>query len=176
MAGRLQPRWRVYLTLAALVVSLGWGCNRSKSLSNATAVTGSVQYQGKSLEGATVTFSAKEGNLASGRIAIGTTDAQGRFRLKSYAGPRESVEGSVPGTYRVTVSKYVPPNGMSEADYQTKVKAEEAAMEKKGIVAPNEKAPARVELLPAKYSDMQKTELSATVAKDGKNDFPFDLK
>lgn len=169
-------RWCMGLVLLGMVPLLGWGCGGSKILPSATAVTGTVQYQGKPLAGATVTFSAKEGNLASGRIAMGTTDAQGRFRLQSYAGPTESVEGSVPGTYRVTVSKYVPPQGMSDADYQAKVKAEEEAMQKKGIVAPNEKAPQRIELLPAKYSDPQKSQLSATVAKDGKNDFSFDLK
>ncbi len=176
MARRRRLHWQTVLVLMGLAGSFVVGCGRASSLPNATAVTGTVQYQGKPLEGATVTFSAKQGNLASGRVAMGTTDAQGRFRLKTYAGPRESVEGSVPGTYRVTVSKYAPPNGMSEADYQAKVKIEEEAMQKNGLVKPDEKAPEKIELLPPKYSDIQKTELSATIAKEGNNDFPFDLK
>ncbi|MCU0874759.1 MAG: DUF4198 domain-containing protein [Pirellulaceae bacterium] len=160
--------------LCGLILAALGGC-RDSGLPEVFPVTGSVTFQGKPLEGATVTFFAKEGKLAAGELAFGTTDAEGRFRLRSQAGPTEALDGAIAGEHRVTISKLVPPQGMTEEVYQQKVEAEKAAGESGVYGAPREVVPPRVELLPSQYSDVQQTTLTATV-KDGEaNDFPFQV-
>jgi hypothetical protein len=157
------------LLLAALA-----GC-RNSSLPEVVPVTGSVSFEGKPLEGATVIFFANEGKLAAGELAFDTTDAEGRFRLRSQAGPTEALNGAVAGEHRVTISKLVPPQGMTEEVYQQKVEADKEAGESGVYGAPREVVPPRVELLPGQYSDGQQTKLTASVKKGDTNDFKFEL-
>jgi hypothetical protein len=150
------------------------GC-RNSGLPEVIPVTGSVTFQGKPLEGAAVTFFTNEGNLATGELAFGTTDAQGRFRLRSQAGRAEALDGAAAGEHRVTISKLIPPQGMTEAAYQQKLDAEKEAGESGVYGAPREIVPPRVELLAEQYSNAQQTTLTASVKKGDKNDFTFEL-
>ncbi len=161
------------VALSGLILAALGGCGDSGP--DVLPVTGSVSLEGKPLEGATVTFSTKEGKLAAGELAFGTTDAQGRFRLRSQAGPTETLDGAVAGEHRVTISKLIPPQGMTEEVYQQKVEAEKQAGESGVYGAPREVVPPRVELLPAQYSNPQQTTLTASVKEGEKNDFPFQL-
>jgi hypothetical protein len=157
---------------SGLILAALGGC-RDSGLPEVVPVTGSVSFQGKPLEGATVTFLAKEGKVAAGQLAFGTTDAEGRFRLRSQAGPTKALNGAVAGEHRVTISKLVPPQGMTEEVYQQKIEAEKAAGESGVYGAPREVVPPRVELLPAQYSDGQQTTLTASVKEGETNDFQF---
>lgn len=169
-------RFRLVM-LALVCLSSGTlpGC-RDANAPKVVPVTGTVRYQGKPLDGATVVFAASGEKPGTAILAIGTTDAQGRFRVKTQIGSTSSYEGAVAGEHRVTVSKFVPPPSMTEAAYQQKVEAEKRIMETKGQLLPGEAAPAKVQLLKPGYSDNQKTTLTAKVQAGGGNDFTFDVK
>jgi hypothetical protein len=127
-------------------------------------VTGTVTYNGTAVDGATVTFSPESGTNA----AIGTTDPQGAFSLKSHWG----ADGAVPGPYKVTVTK-------------TDVKIEEAAGGE--AIEEGEEVPMMIEEpgmestaeitehLPAKYTSAATSDLTAEVKAAGGNNFKFDL-
>jgi hypothetical protein len=129
-------------------------------------VTGSVTYNGQPVDGATVTFSPDVPimELASKHGAFGTTDAEGKFTLKTF----EDGDGAVPGTYRVSIAKYdrpvsaVDPNFNEETDYEP----------------PDENAapvPPPKSLIPEKYASIGKSGLTETVKADGENTFDYVL-
>jgi hypothetical protein len=166
------------MAVLALVCLTGWaipGC-RDASAPKVIPVAGTVRYQGKPLDGATVVFATSGETPGATVLAIGTTDAQGRFRVKTQVGSLGSYEGAVAGTHRVTISKFIPPNHMTEQEYQQKVEAEKKIMEAKGQLLPGEAAPAKVQLLNPGYSNSQKTTLTAKVQAGETNEFTFDLK
>ena len=162
------------LILASVLFSVIPGCRR-EHLPDVVPASGAVFYQGQPLMGATVIFVTERGSLASGEFASATTDAQGRFRLAAQIPGNRVLPGAVPGKYRVIVSKFVPPTGMSEEAYRQRLEAEEQAMASRGMVTREESAPSKVELLPAKYSNAHESSLSAVVEKQGRNDFVFKL-
>ncbi len=57
------------------------GCN---ALPSVVPVSGTVTYHGKPVEGATVTFSRGNGDRTKGDVAVGTTDASGRYELTTH--------------------------------------------------------------------------------------------
>ncbi len=139
------------------------------------AVTGTVLYRGEAIEGATVMFSRGARNIAEGEIAIGKTDAQGRFRLTTYFGPETDAQGVIAGEYEVTVTKRVPPPGFSADQYQALVDAANKIGETGAMVPPDKEPPAMVELFPEHYAVPGKSKLTATVTPEGPNDFPLKL-
>ncbi len=161
--------------LIGLVVCAAGGCRDAKA-PNVVPVTGTVRYQGKPLQGATVIFATQGATPQATLLALGTTDAQGRFQVATQVGATGSYPGAVAGTHRVTISKFVPPKQMSEAEYQKRLDAEAQLMAAKGQLAPGEAAPAKVQLLAPQFSDSQRTTLTAEVLADGENDFVFELK
>lgn len=155
---------------AAVMVLLGGlivGCNRGPAV---VPVSGIVSFEGKPLEGATVMFLPKGEPGQGTLLAFGLTDAEGRFRLRTNVGPKASYDGAVPGEYRVAVSKYVPPKGMSGAEFEKKIAAAEHQ-----IYGKDTGVPSKVELLPPECADAQKSHLSASVASTGANEFSFRL-
>jgi len=166
---------RFVVTLTGMWICFAAGCGGQ--LPDAVPTSGTVLYEGKPLEGATVTFrSEAQGEMAEGVLALGTTDSQGKFTLQSRVGPTDVVDGLVPGDYRVAISKFVPPKGMSETEYEAKRAEEARIMETEGFVPPNKQAPPKVELLAPEYSDTRKTTLKATIPKEGNESLEFDLK
>jgi hypothetical protein len=118
------------------------GCDRSGL--DLAPVSGVVTYQGAPVEKAGVIFVPDRGPFA-----MGTTDAQGRFTLRT-----ANREGALVGTHRVAISKsqtistQVP--GELLPRYSTKYS------------------------LPAKYASPTTSELTATVS-DEENEFKFEL-
>lgn len=157
--------WMTILT-AALLASIG--CSGP----TVVPVTGKVTYKGQPLAKAAVTFIPTGAEGGSASVAVSFTDDEGKFTLQTRLGAGDRM-GTVPGTYRVAVSKFVPPQGLSEADYQKKLD-EEHALHQKGI-APPTPVPPRHELIPADYSDTRRSTLTATVKTDGKNEFVFEI-
>lgn len=83
--------------LAAVACGLIWvsGCGPGRP--KTVPVTGTVTLDGQAVEGASVTFAPEAG----GRPALGTTDKDGKFTLKTF----EERDGALPGKHKVTVIK-----------------------------------------------------------------------
>ena len=107
-------------------------------------VEGTVTLDGQPLAGASLMF---------GQSAFGETDANGHYELSAAGGKK----GCPPGEYQVVIEKWVMPDG---SPYKS---ADMSPMD----------AGAKQEL-PAKYTNMETTELKATVPAEG-GTFPFEL-
>ena len=149
------------LVCVAVMVALT-GCAPTNDV-GAAKVTGAVTYNGNPVEGATVSFvPSGEG----GKMAAGTTDAQGKFTLTTV----QAGDGAVPGAYQVAISKVE--GSASSGEIQTEEEARAAAMPgSPGPVAVKEAK----DLLPAIYKDSAKSGLTAEVTDSGPNNFTFDL-
>ncbi len=141
----------VCIVLGSLVALAG--C-RAKVL-DVVPVSGAVTYRGEPLEGAEITF-LREG----GPPARGTTDAQGRFRLRTYVSPSNDLVGAVPGEYTVRVVKL-----------ESLVLPGDISMDE--VMRRSPSGPKQ--LVPKRYADVQTTDLRATVVKGEKNQFQFTL-
>jgi hypothetical protein len=135
-----------------LLVLLIAGCGRASNEPRLVPVSGTVTRDGKPLSGATVTFipvGETRGNDASGR-----TDSTGKYSLADPKGR----PGTAAGTYKVTISRLLLPDG---SEYKPDPS-----------VAPID-SPAR-ESLPPHYSELDRTRLEARVAEGGGTiDFPL---
>ena len=133
------------------------GCGHKSGLDGVVAVTGTVTYQGKPIDGASVAFSPD----GKGRAASGRTDATGRFQLTTL----DANDGALPGKYKVAISKVEVENAMTA----------DQAMEwfkKNGGPPPGGNIKNR---LPDKYKDANASGQTAEVVKGGENDFSFKL-
>ncbi len=158
-----------------VVVAAAVGCNQS-NLPKTEPVTGKVLYKGDPVENATVMFSRGSRNIANGEIALGKTDAAGNFTLTTHLSGQTDVAGAIAGTYQVTVSKKIPPPGMTQAEYDAKMDEVNQAAQQGTVQPPGMELPPLVEMFPRKYSAVAATELSADVKQDAKNEFSFELK
>ena len=133
-------------------------------------VSGTVTQNGAPVEGAAVTFVPDAG----GDSAVGITDANGVYSLKT-----KTRDGALAGSYKVAVAKY-------EGDYEPSEGNAEPAADPYDITneypddydeaKETEKAAlgSSSNLLPERYADAAKSELTATVAEED-NTFDFDL-
>ncbi|HVX62848.1 MAG TPA: hypothetical protein VHC19_19670 [Pirellulales bacterium] len=138
--------WRV----SAVVCLVLGGCGRSVSVPEAQTIPikGTVTLDNKPLAGANVVFLLSDPPAAF----VGTTKEDGTYELQG----RQDLVERFRGECKVTVSQMVKPDGSP--------------------LAPGE-LPAMVqaaEVLPARYSRLESTELSATVAPEG-GTFDFKL-
>ena len=145
--------WRFgFLVLGVFIL----GCaqkgdpNRPKT----APVAGTVTYKGQAVEGATVMFVSAS---ASGRGAVGKTDASGRFTMTTFA----SGDGAIPGSYRVAIYK-TSVEGAPAEGATGKAGAEPSA----GTIKDH---------LPAKYKEASSSGLTADVGDSGVKDLKFDL-
>jgi hypothetical protein len=118
-----------------------------------------VTYKGAPVADAHVSFMP----TASGaKSAFGTTDAQGVAKLSTLGGD----DGAVPGEYNVAVRK-------------TKIEGPQTPVDPNNPNAapadPTKIQTKTVDLVPGKYSSPANSGLKASVTKDGKNEFTFDL-
>jgi hypothetical protein len=136
-----------------LVLALA-GCV-GKSDPSHVGMSGTVTLNGEPLADAQVTFIPTGDTQGIGAGAW--TEADGRYQLID----RRGKPGTQPGTYKVTISKRLMPNG-SEVPVDDK--------------KPPIESPAR-ESLPPNYSDSVKTELQAIVPEQGGTvDFPLKVR
>lgn len=106
-------------------------------------VTGEVSLDGKPVAGAGVLFCPE-----SGRPASAVTDAQGRFRLRTWS----DADGTLAGTHVVCVTKTVPTTAESDNPY-----------------------PETNNILPSRYASPVTSPLRADVDPAGDNVFRFEL-
>lgn len=142
------------LSPALTVLLLAAGCSEKDTGPKRVQATGTVNYKGQPVEGASVILSPD----GAGQAATATTDGSGHFKL----GTKEASDGAVPGKYKVMVSK-------------TETTTEEIPETdpRYGTVTPKTTVK---EYLPAKYKDPAKSGLTAEI-KDGENNVlpPFEL-
>jgi hypothetical protein len=104
-----------------------------------------VTLDGKALAGAAISFSPT--GSTKGRGSAGRTAKDGTYELATPEGKK----GAVAGTYKVVISRYVMPDG-SEFVPNDRVSPMDAGAR---------------ESLPLQYSDLNVTELTATVGEGG---------
>lgn len=131
-------RWLLAACLVSLIATLGCAPKRPKT----TPVAGQVTFKKQPLKGVGVCFVPK----AKGRPAIGVTDENGHYQLKTF----EPNDGAVPGEYGVSV---LPPAG------------------KAAKPGPADKTAGA---LPAKYKSSETSGLQVTV-ETGKQEYNFNL-
>jgi hypothetical protein len=119
-------------------------------------VTGTVLYDGQPVEGAVVSFRGEQAL----KLATGTTDSQGRFRLTT----SKKGDGAVAGRHHVIVSKFVVEGSADSGPVSMDQAAEN----------PQPARPPRNEL-PEKYADPARPLLEFTVSPEGPNDFTIRL-
>ena len=134
------------------IVGCGGGTDTSE-LPKTAPVMGVVSLDGSPLEWATVTFVPS--GATKGVECVGLTDQSGKYSLKQVRGE----EGVPPGEYRVVINHLVSSDG---TPYKP---GSEIAPITAGAV----------EALPVRYSNIEKTTLTANVPASG-GEFPFELK
>ncbi len=153
----------VFAFIAMGVITLA-GCSRGNGFPPPVPVSGSVSYQGKPVDGASITFLAGDGG---GRSASGTTDSQGAFQLTTFS----TSDGALPGDYTVTIAKMESKIGGDmdasnpDADYNQMMAA----------AGSNNLAKLQKAILPEKYADATKSGLKRSVVDGQANEFAFEL-
>lgn len=135
--------------LLASVLVLGQGCGTATRL---VPVTGKVELDGNPLAGAVIAFIPTGDTLGTG--ASGRTEADGRYQLQTRQG-----KGVMPGTYKVTISRWLRPDGSDPLPDVPPIESD-----------------AR-EILPPRYSNAEETVLTAVVPENGATiGFPLTLR
>jgi len=136
------------------IVGCGGGDNFAKNRPKTFPASGSVKFNGKPVDGATVIFAPVAGGEKS-VAASAMTDENGNFTLMAYP----PLKGAVPGNYTVAIIKReVPPPPPTGPD------AHEAPP-----------PPPPKSFIPEKYSDPVKSGLTASVPEGGRDDLHFEL-
>lgn len=141
-----------FFLAASLVAasSLLVGCS---SGTKTYTVTGTVTYKSAPVEGADVMLTPAKEDPAM-KPARGTTDAAGKFTVKTYFAPGDERNGATAGVYKVTLQKIPQSTGIVDPY-------------KPGGMPKNE--------LPGKYSSPLQTPFEKEVKASGGNDFPLEL-
>jgi len=149
------------LFILAIAIS---GCSKGSGL-KLVPVSGSVKYKGSMVEGAVVTFMAKE----SPRISVGVTDAQGKFSLTTM----NTNDGAIAGDNQVMITK-MPPKGTVTTAMKSPDDYMKAMQGAKNAKPPGSDLDGK-NGLPSKYADVATSGLKRTVVAGEKNDFNFEL-
>ncbi len=130
-------------------------------------VSGKVQWQGKPVADATITFLSKTG----GRSASSRTSSDGTFTLTT----NKTGDGAPPGDYAVTIAKVEAKGGGSAGVDISKGDFGADYGQMMGAAGTNTMSKARKDVLPAKYANPEQSGLIRTVVKGEENSFDFDL-
>ncbi len=161
----------VFLSLTLLVLTSGCGNDGYKL----AKVSGLVTLDGKPVAGLRVAFEpiATEKNSAPGPEAIGITDPDGKFYLKTMAERPQT--GAVVGNCRVRIWSL--PSNQEDAIFNDRNEGHDPVAEIKAIrkqIMDSKKKVARVSsAIPLRYNDQ--TTLSFTVPPEGSDQAKFDI-
>jgi hypothetical protein len=140
----------VTLSVLCALVVLTAGCGSGVKT---IPVIGTVTYKNAPVAGAQITLTAaKDGDQL--KSASATTDANGKFSVKSYFAPGDERTGAMAGVYKVTLQKIPASTGIVDPY-------------KPGGMPKNE--------LPGKYSSPLSTPFEKEVKASGGNDWQLDL-
>lgn len=132
------------------------GCNPEYDTSeivDTVPVSGVLTYQGKPLEFYQVVLMPVDGT----RVAVGVTDAQGKFKL----GTNDGGDGAPPGDAKIAVSFVGPPSSVEPGTEQ--------------VIDDPSKLPKPKIKIPAKYADPATSGLTQNVPAGGLTDLKLDL-
>jgi len=143
------------------------GCSGSAGRPDLYPVSGTVLYNGKPVENATVSF------LADGapRAATGVTDAEGKYQLTTF----DLNDGAVAGTHKITVTKMeagATAGGMTKEE-ENKLLNDPTALAGQMSQGTENKAPKS--LIPEKYASVETSGLSEEVKAGSENTFVLQL-
>jgi hypothetical protein len=140
------------------------GCGPKDNNPETFAVTGTLTYQSKAIEGADIVFVPDSPNALA---AFGKTDSNGKYSLRTF----KENDGAVPGGYKIKVTKL---ESLQQKGSDFVAKDSEAEAE---IYRPEDGDVVKVpkNLLPKKYSDHNTSGLSHSVA-NGPSTFDINLK
>ena len=154
---------RVFLITLSLSLAAIVGCGYDPNLGQ---VSGIVTYKGEPVEGATVSFLPVS---TDGVLAVGKTEADGRYVLAAPVQTKGVSQGAFSGKYNVTIRKLEVTVSENDRLYQEgKITYEE--YQRRGGGGGTSR-----DLLPVRYRDAQKSGLEAEVQAQTKNEFNFDL-
>jgi|SRR5579884_462277 len=143
-----MKRWSRCALVALLLALTATGCSQTST------VKGRVLLDGQPVAGATILF-MPDGD-GQGRPASGTTDSDGYFQLMTF----RPGDGAAPGTYRIVVSKTEVLAAPPDNDHASKQRAQDYLERHSGRKR-------NKSLIPAIYSDAEKTTLRCTVPASG---------
>jgi hypothetical protein len=153
----LSTRALICLNCMVILV-ISEGCKQSEpppGPPKLVPVTGKITHEGKPLAGAIVQFNPTGpiGNL----LSIGETDENGKYELSHMNFP-----GCAPGGYKVAVSLTLTTQGKP------------VTIAQQSALSPSPATIGAKEVIPAKYSSLGQTTMTATVPEQG-GTFDFDL-
>jgi len=168
-SARRQIMSIVVVTSCLIAVAGLSGCTKQPSRPKTYQVHGTVTFNGKPVEGATVTFVSKEGATGEPKpqAATAITDSNGRYAIGTFA----TGDGAIPGEYLVKVTKYRTTQQQQsvgndpESQMQAYLQYQQGKQQQAG--PQNE--------LPAKYENEKTSGLFITVQPND-NTFDIDLK
>lgn len=149
----------------ALICGMTLGCGDGASRPATIAVSGSVMYQGKPVEGAEVVFWGKN----APKDAAGVTDKDGKFTLSMF----EPNDGCLPGENVVVITKK-DSSAAAPAVTPEQMLSDPAALAKAAAQQSTSKDAGPKALIPEKYASKTSTPLKAEVSATN-NSFPFTL-
>lgn len=158
----------VVCLLAGLIVAGTSGCGPEgvKGRPPMAKVKGTVKYKGKPVANAAIMFTME----GAPRSAIGTTDADGNFKLTTF----DTYDGAFVGTHKVTVTKAASASTLPGEKTDKDMTADDLAkLSQSGKFQEWEKNRKSAEI-PAKYADIKTTPLQSTIEK-GENDKNIEL-
>jgi len=186
----MMPRGLNATGVMGLLVAVATGCGGSGP--PLVDAGGTVTYQGKPVAGASVTFvpNLSDGERITGKktpMAIGKTDEDGRFRL--FTGDRRGV---VVADMKVSITAFPPvdvssveaefttdkdgnPIDFSDPQARNKMMRKMMSMSIRSGRDDGGAATTDKSLIPMKYGAFLTSGLTAVVAEDSDNEFPFDL-
>ena len=140
----------VTLSVLCALCVITAGCNSGEKT---YAVTGTVTYKNAPVEGAQIALTAAK-DVDPLKPGNATTDANGKFSVKTYFAPGDERTGAMAGVYKVTLQKIPASTGIVDPY-------------KPGGMPKNE--------LPGKYSSPLSTPFEKEVKASGGNDWQLDL-
>lgn len=160
----------IRLASVALVAALACGCSGrfeddwSRARPKVYPAGGVVLYAGKPAGNLLVSLSTetpdpKRPERMRSHLAVGITDAEGRFTLKTY----DDGDGAVAGTHAVRIEPMIPDWALP------------AAIEAAKNATPPRPPPVRAPPIPSRYADFKASKLTAEIKPGGSNRLEFTL-
>ena len=162
MMSRFRLSWLVNSTLAAMLFGMT-GCGEPGI--GSVQVTGTVKVDGTATSGVTVVFNPSAG----GRAASGLTDAGGKYKLTTVV----SGDGALPGSYKISVSKYENPEDNLPKNVDPKDPKSMDAIYSK---VDTKKIKKSKNLIAPMFENSAGSGLAAEVKASGPNNFDFEVK
>ena len=151
------------LLTTAFATMMFVGCGESVDRPPTFEVTGTVIYNDKPVEGASVSFWTE----GAARAAQGITNAEGKFKLTTF----DFNDGAVAGKHTVTIKKVEA--GQNNASNDEAMLNDPMAMAEMATNMGNGDSGPK-SLIPAKYGDRNQTDLKAEVTEnEADNSFNF---